>query len=101
MRIAEVIGTVTLSRVPPERWSAPAGSSACRSACKALRRRRAPDGEDLVIYDDLGAGLRQPDRLQRRRRGGGPVPSGEEAGGCVLCVHPGSIGVTDADVQGP
>ena len=54
MRIAEVIGTVTLSRVHPAlaaaRWVVGVPFS-----LKALRQG-VPDGEDLVIYDDLGAG---------------------------------------------
>jgi microcompartment protein CcmK/EutM len=55
MRIAEVIGTVTLSRVHPSlvaaRWiiGVPFG-------LKALQGQHAPDGEDLVIFDNLGAG---------------------------------------------
>jgi microcompartment protein CcmK/EutM len=54
MRIAEVIGTVTLSRVHPTltgaRWVIGVPFS-----LKGLREGY-PDGEDLVIYDDLGAG---------------------------------------------
>jgi ethanolamine utilization protein EutN len=54
MRIAEVIGTVTLSRVHPTltgaRWVIGVPFS-----LKGLRAG-VPDGEDLVIYDDLGAG---------------------------------------------
>ena len=55
MRIAEVIGTVTLSRSHPSLTGArfvigvPFGSN-------ALRDGRPPDGEDLVIFDNLGAG---------------------------------------------
>jgi ethanolamine utilization protein EutN len=55
MRIAEVIGTVTLSRMHPSvsgfRWVIGVPFS-----LKALHNDGAPDGEDLVIYDDLGAG---------------------------------------------
>jgi ethanolamine utilization protein EutN len=55
MRIAEVIGTVTLSRVHPalvgSRWVIGVPFS-----LKALRDRLTPDGEDLVIFDNLGAG---------------------------------------------
>ncbi len=55
MRIAEVIGSVTLSRVHPSligaRWVIGVPFS-----LKALKED-APDGEDLVIYDDLGAGI--------------------------------------------
>ena len=55
MRIAEVIGTVTLSRAHPAleraRWIIGVPFS-----LKALRAGKAPDGEDLVIFDNLGAG---------------------------------------------
>ena len=55
MRIAEVIGTVTLSRCHPSatgfRWIIGVPFS-----LKGLREDR-PDGEYLVIYDDLGAGV--------------------------------------------
>ena len=56
MRIAEVIGTVTLSRVHPSlagaRWVLGVPYS-----LKALRAGAAPDGEDLVIFDNLGSGV--------------------------------------------
>ena len=55
MRIAEVIGTVTLSHVHPTlaggRWLIGMPFS-----LKALKLGQ-PDGEDLVIFDNLGAGL--------------------------------------------
>jgi microcompartment protein CcmK/EutM len=55
MRIAKVIGTVTLSRVHPSmlgaRWLI-----AVPYSLRALREQTEPDGEDLVIYDNLGAG---------------------------------------------
>jgi ethanolamine utilization protein EutN len=54
MRIAEVIGTVTLSKVHPTlagfRWVIGVPFS-----LEALQRGM-PDGEDLVIFDNLGAG---------------------------------------------
>ncbi len=54
MRIAEVIGTVTLSRMHPSlagyRWVIGVPFS-----LKGLHEGK-PDGEELVIYDDLGAG---------------------------------------------
>lgn len=54
MRIAEVIGTVTLSRCHPSltgfRWIIAAPFSA-----KGLRDNKA-DAEPLVVFDDLGAG---------------------------------------------
>jgi ethanolamine utilization protein EutN len=55
MRIAEVIGTVTLSRVHPTLTGA-RFLIAVPFSLKALHQG-IPDGEDLVIYDDLGAGL--------------------------------------------
>ena len=55
MRIAEVIGTVTLSRVHPSlagaRWVIGVPFS-----LKALRQGGPPDGEDVVIFDNLAAG---------------------------------------------
>lgn len=54
MRIAEVIGNVTLSRVHPSlagaRWviGVPFSLDALRDG--------VPDGEDVVIFDNLGAG---------------------------------------------
>jgi ethanolamine utilization protein EutN len=55
MRIAEVIGTVTLSRVHPSligfRWVI--GVPFSLDALTAGR----PDGEDVVIFDNLGAGI--------------------------------------------
>jgi ethanolamine utilization protein EutN len=54
MRIAEVIGTVTLSRCHPSvsgfRWVIGVPFS-----LQALREG-LPDGEDVVIFDNLGAG---------------------------------------------
>ena len=58
MRIAEVIGTVTLSRAYPTiegyRWIIGVPFS-----LKALKDDTAPDGEDFVILDELGAGYGQ------------------------------------------
>jgi ethanolamine utilization protein EutN len=58
MRIAEVIGTVTLSRCHPSlegfRWIIGVPFS-----LKALTKRMAPDGEDLVILDERAAGFGQ------------------------------------------
>jgi ethanolamine utilization protein EutN len=54
MRIVEVIGSVTLSRTHPSlvgaRWLVGVPFSV-----EGLRRG-TPDGEDLVLYDQLGAG---------------------------------------------
>ena len=70
MRIAEVIGSVTLSRVHPAliggRWLV-----AVPFSLKALQDGAAPDGEDLVVYDDLGASAGRASasaRARRRRR---------------------------------
>lgn len=55
MRIAEVMGTVTLSRVHPalekQRWIITVPFS-----LKALQQNLPPDGEDVVALDELGAG---------------------------------------------
>ena len=55
MRIAEVIGTVTLSRMHPSvataRWVI-----AVPYSLNALKADGPPDGEDLVVFDNLGAG---------------------------------------------
>jgi microcompartment protein CcmK/EutM len=55
MRIAEVIGSVTLSRVHPTL----VGARLVIGVPFSLKALKAgtPDGEDLVIYDDLGAGV--------------------------------------------
>jgi ethanolamine utilization protein EutN len=56
MRIAEVIGTVTLSRVHPTlagyRWVIGVPYS-----LKSLKTGLPADGEDVVILDQLGAGV--------------------------------------------
>jgi ethanolamine utilization protein EutN len=58
MRIAEVIGTVTLSRAHPSvtgfRWML-----AVPYSLNALKSHLPPDGEDVVILDNLGAGYGQ------------------------------------------
>jgi ethanolamine utilization protein EutN len=56
MRIAEVIGTVTLSRPHP---SLVGGRLviAVPFSLKALQQDGPPDGEDVVTYDERGAGL--------------------------------------------
>ena len=55
MRIAEVIGTVTLSRahvtLTGARWLI-----AVPCSLKALAGEQRGDGEDLVVFDNLGAG---------------------------------------------
>jgi microcompartment protein CcmK/EutM len=56
MRIAEVIGSVTLSRVNPTlagyRWIIGVPYS-----LNALKADGRGDGEDLVMFDNLGAGI--------------------------------------------
>ncbi|HEX3726014.1 MAG TPA: EutN/CcmL family microcompartment protein [Pirellulales bacterium] len=56
MRIALVIGTVTLSRACPS-----LGSASLRLAIPLsltdLRGETSPSGETLVVYDDLGSGV--------------------------------------------
>ena len=55
MRIAEVIGTVTLSHVHPSLTSA-RWVLVVPFSLKALKEDQPPDGEDLVMFDNLGAG---------------------------------------------
>jgi ethanolamine utilization protein EutN len=55
MRIGEVIGTVTLSRAHPSLTSA-RWVIAVPFSLKALKDDQPPDGEDLVAFDNLGAG---------------------------------------------
>jgi ethanolamine utilization protein EutN len=58
MRIAELIGTVTLSRMHPSlekaRWII-----AVPFSLGALKDGRPADGEDLVAFDERGAGQNQ------------------------------------------
>ena len=55
MRIADVIGTVTLSRGHPSLAGARFVIGVPLSLA-ALRQRLPADGEDIVIFDNLGAG---------------------------------------------
>jgi ethanolamine utilization protein EutN len=56
MRIGEIIGTVTLNRAHPS-----LGGGAYRLAIPLslaeLSSKEVPAGEELVVYDDLGAGV--------------------------------------------
>jgi ethanolamine utilization protein EutN len=56
MRIAKVIGTVTLSR-----WNSSLAAGSYRLAIPLTLAELAgasePKGEDLVVYDELGAGI--------------------------------------------
>lgn len=56
MRIAEVIGTVTLNRVHPT-LKGVRFVIGVPFSLKALRKNDQPDGEDTVILDQLGAGV--------------------------------------------
>jgi microcompartment protein CcmK/EutM len=56
MRIAEVIGKVTLSRWHPT-LTGHCWLIGVPYSLAALRAGGPPDGEDLVILDELGAGL--------------------------------------------
>jgi ethanolamine utilization protein EutN len=55
MRIAKVIGTVTLSRQHPSLVAA-RFVIAVPFSLRALQEGGPPDGEDLVVYDQLSAG---------------------------------------------
>jgi ethanolamine utilization protein EutN len=56
MRIAEVIGTVTLSRVHPT-LSGAVLRLAIPMTLADLASSAQPRGEELVVYDGLGAGI--------------------------------------------
>jgi microcompartment protein CcmK/EutM len=56
MRIAEVIGTVTLSRAHPSLGRAPL-RLAIPLAASDLAAQTHPAGESLVVYDELGSGV--------------------------------------------
>jgi ethanolamine utilization protein EutN len=56
MRIAEVIGRVTLSRFNPQ-LKGGRFLIALPMPLEALTRSAAARGEEVVVYDDLGAGV--------------------------------------------
>ena len=56
MRIAEVIGTVTLSRAHPTLVRRTLDHRRAFQSYGLDARMRKPDGEDMVIFDCLGAG---------------------------------------------
>jgi microcompartment protein CcmK/EutM len=56
MRIGEVIGTVTLNRAHPSLLGA-AFRLAIPLSLADLTSGATPQGESLVVYDELGAGL--------------------------------------------
>lgn len=55
MRIAQVIGTVTLSRPHPTLVGG-RFLVALSLSLVALAGNKEPDGEDIIVWDDLGAG---------------------------------------------
>ena len=56
MRIAQVIGTVTLNRAHPS-FSGAVLRLAVPLALADLVGGARPEGEELVVYDELGAGI--------------------------------------------
>ena len=55
MRIAEVTGRVTMSRLHPSLRGG-GSSSPCRCRSRRLTEGSSARGEELVVYDNLGAG---------------------------------------------
>jgi len=86
MRIACVIGTVTLNRPHP----ALIGGRlviAVPYSLKALQEGAAPDGEDLVAYDELAAGLGQQVGLSEGMEAAMPFkPEKKPVDAYVACV---------------
>ena len=66
MRIAEVIGRVTLSRAESAASRRPAAARAAHAALGPDRSGSPDRGEELVVYDVLGAGAGQLDRPSAR-----------------------------------
>lgn len=58
MRIAQVIGTVTLSQVHPTLLGGPL-KLAVPMTLDSLYADQLPDAEELVVYDEFGAGVGQ------------------------------------------
>jgi ethanolamine utilization protein EutN len=56
MRIGKVIGTVTLSRWHPV-LAAGRYKVVVPLSLENLRHTREPDAEELIVYDELGAGM--------------------------------------------
>ncbi|MCS7167808.1 MAG: EutN/CcmL family microcompartment protein [Gemmatales bacterium] len=56
MRIAQVIGQITLSRPHPTLTSG-RFLIAMPISLRALSTTMQPDGEEIIVWDDLGAGL--------------------------------------------
>jgi microcompartment protein CcmK/EutM len=85
MRIGEVIGTVTLSRVHPSmtgaRWVVVVPFS-----LGALREGK-PDGEDLVAFDGLGAGMGQRIGFSEGGEAAAPFyPEKKPVDACCACI---------------
>ena len=88
MRIAEVIGRVTLSRVHPNlqgRAVHPRPAHAAGGADGGLARR----GEEVVAFDQLGAGPGSLIGLSEGREAANPFGKDEDARGCLLCLPAG------------
>ena len=86
MRICEIIGAVTLSRAHPTleraRWLIAAPFSLVE-----LRDGRAASGEELVIYDDLGAGVGSRAGVSEGREAAMPFhPDRKPIDGYCACI---------------
>ena len=96
MRIAEVIGRVTLSRFNPQLRGG-RFLIALPMPLAALTEGSPERGEEVVVYDILGAGRRQPDRPQRGPRGRQPVRQDQDPGRRLLRVPDRPIGILARD----
>ena len=74
MRIAKVVGTVTLNRCHPSFVGARLRLAVPLSLAE-LRGEREPQADEIVVWDDHRRGHRQPDRDQRRGRSRPAVPA--------------------------
>jgi ethanolamine utilization protein EutN len=57
MRIARIIGTVTLSQSHPTLRGAPLKLAVPLTLDELLQTQDTPSGEDLVVLDEFGAGV--------------------------------------------
>ncbi len=85
MRIAEVIGRVTLSRFNPQ-LKGGRFLIALPMPLAALTEGSAARGEEVVLYDDPGRRPRQLDRPFRRPRSRQSVRQNQDAGRRLLRV---------------
>ncbi len=85
MRIAEVIGTVTLSRRHPNLQG---GSFrvAVPLSLENLRRSDAPRAEPLIAYDDLGAGVGSLVGVSEGREAAQPFPEDKAIDAYVAAI---------------